>query len=140
MNLNIYKEYKFINGKFTATKTGNEYEFSLKDDDRFYIYLKPYIINEKVEGLTHLMIDEIVISDANNTFFEEKSFTLNATILAKDQNNFMCPFTLTMKKAVKLNDIKTSKKSYRNGEWSLTLYELEIPYKTDIDIAEVTED
>ena len=44
----------------------------MEDDDRFYIYMKPHIIKEKVESLTEVLIDELFISDPDNRFFNEK--------------------------------------------------------------------
>ena len=56
MNLNLCKEYSFALGKLISNESGKEYSFDMEDDDRFYIYMKPHIIKEKVESLTEVFL------------------------------------------------------------------------------------
>lgn len=136
MNINAYKEYKFAHGKLVATDTEKEYSFSISRNDRFYHYMKKHIIKEKVDGLTHETIDDISIEDADKTFFNEKSFMLNTVMLVTDRNDNVNSYMLTMKN-VKITPNNVSKKKYDNNSWNLEMYDLEIPWQTNIDIAEV---
>lgn len=136
MNINAYKEYHFSHSILTATDTEKEYSFSISRNDRFYHYMKKHIIKEKVDGLTHETIDNISIKDADKTFFNEKSFTMNTFMAVTDKEDNISLYMLTMKN-VKLTPNNVSKKKYDNNSWNLEMYDLEIPWQTNIDIAEV---
>lgn len=136
MNINAYKEYHFSHSILTATDTGKDYSFSISSNDRFYHYMKKHIIKENVDGLTHETIDNISIKDADKTFFDEKSFTLNTFMTVTDKEDNIHLYMLTMKN-VKLTPKNVSKKKYDNNSWNLEMYDLEIPWQTNIDIAEV---
>lgn len=136
MNINAYKEYRFAFGKLVATDTGKEYSFSISRKDRFYHYMEEHIKKEKVDSLTHETIDNISIEDADKTFFDEKSFILNTIMLVTDRNDNVNSYMLTMKN-IKITPKDISKKRYDNNSWKLEMYDLEIPWQTNIDIAEV---
>lgn len=133
MNINLYKEYHFSHGILTATDTEKKYSFSISKNDRFYHYMKKHIIKEKVDGLTHETIDNISIEDADKTFFNEKSFTLSTLMPVTDRNDNVSLYKLTMKN-VNITPNNVSKKGYDNGAWKLEMYDLELPWKTTIDI------
>lgn len=133
MNINLYKEYHFSHGILTATDTEKKYSFSISKNDRFYHYMKNYIIKEKVDGLTHETIDNISIEDADKTFFNEKSFTLSTLMPVTDRNDNVSLYKLTMKN-VNITPNNVSKKGYDNGAWKLEMYDLELPWQTTIDI------
>ena len=138
MNINLYKEYHFSHGILTATDTEKEYSFSISKNDRFYHYMKKHITKEKVESLAYENIDAISIKDTDKTFFNEKSFTLKATMLVTDKNDYVQSYVLTIKN-VKLKRNNFSTKSYEGKTWKLGLYSLELPWQTDIDIVEITD-
>ena len=135
MNLTLYKDFRFVRGMFISEVSEKSYKISIPKGDRFYSYMKKHFINEKVEGLTKEMIDEIIIEDPDKTFFDEATFTLNTDMLAA-LGNTVYAFGITIKR-LKLNEINVSRKAYQDGKWILTLFELEIPYQTDIDIKEL---
>lgn len=98
--------------------------------------MEEHIKKEKVDSLTHETIDNISIEDADKTFFDEKSFTLNTIMLVTDRNDNVNSYMLTMKN-IKITPKDISKKRYDNNSWNLEMYDLEIPWQTNIDIAEV---
>lgn len=138
MNIKAYKEYRFAPGTLTATNTGKEYTLYISKHDRFYNYMEKHIIKEKVESLTYENIDDLSIEDTDKTFFNEKSFTLSTIMLVTDKNDYVYSYALTIKN-VKLIANNVSTKSYENGAWKLGLYNLELPWQTDIDIVEITD-
>lgn len=138
MNLNAYREYRFSHGILTATKTGNAYHFQISQNDRFYDYMKEHIIAGKVKGLTDIKIDELNVTDPAKTFFTEQAFNLNAIILATNADNITTAYTVTIK-SVKIIPNSVSKKEYDQNCWKLNLYELEIPWHTEIFTAEAEE-
>lgn len=135
MDLTLYNEYRFTEGKLISNQSGKTYVFYLENNDRFYTYLKPHINAGKVSGLTRLMIDTLTIEDSNKSFFDEESFLLNAIILAKDKQDVFHAFNVTIKN-IKINRVDVSKLAYKNENWVLDLFEMEIPYLTKIDVTE----
>ena len=135
MNLTLYKDFRFVHGMFISELSGKTYKISIPKGDRFYGYMKKHFVNEKVEGLTKEMIDDIIIEDPDKTFFDETTITLNTDMVAANGNTFYT-FAITIKK-LKLNEINVSKRAYQDGKWLLKLFELQIPYQTDIDIKEI---
>lgn len=138
MNINLYKEYRFALGKLVATDSGKEYTFFISRNDRFYHNMEKHIIKEKVESLSCENIDEIYIEDKDKTFLNEKTFTLNAVMLVTDKNNYIQSYSLTIKN-VKLKANNFSTNLYENGFWKLGLYSLELQWRTDIDIVEISD-
>ena len=137
MNLNFYKEYRFAISKFISTKSGKEYDFDMEDNDRFYTYMKPHIIKEKVEGLTEVLIDELFVTDPDNTFFNEKTFTLDTKMLVTDKKNFVYAYSVIIKD---IRIIDSANRRYKDGEWTVKHCQLQIPYKTAIDVSEVIDE
>ena len=131
MKFDLCKEYRFAKGTLTSSKTGKVYDIRLDKDDRFYSYIKPYIAAGKVVGLKKFMIDKIEISDNDNTFFDEDYCSLNSIVLAKYDNNEVFAFELSIKN-VKIHNTNVSRQVYENKNWVLVLYEMEVPYQTDI--------
>lgn len=138
MNINAYKEYRFSHGILTAPKTGNTYQFRISQNDRFYNYMKEHIANEKVNGLTNIKIDELCVTDSTNTFFSEQRFNLDTIMLVTDKNNMVTAYSVTIKN-VKVISNSVSKREYNKDYWKLSLYELEIPWQTEISIAEIND-
>lgn len=136
MNIKAYKEYRLALGKLVATDTGKEYTFSISRNDQFYHEMEIHITKEKVEGLSYANIDDIYIEDKDKTFFDEKTFTLKATMLVTDKNDYVQSYALTIKN-VKLIANNVSTKSYEKETWKLGLYSLELPWQADIDIVEI---
>ena len=134
MNLDLYKEYRFTQANLTSTQSGKIYNCRFDRNDRFYSYLKPYIKTGGVLELTNLMIDMLVIENFDETFFEEKSFTFNAIILAKDKEDIVWSYDITINN-IKINRVNVSKLSYENKDLVLTLCQMEIPYRTEINIS-----
>ena len=135
MNLNAYKEYRFTQGTLTSKENGKVYCFRLDKNDRFYTYMKPHISAGGVQGQTKVMIDKLTVEKTDRTFLDEKSFTLNALILAKDNNDMVWSFEVTINN-VKMNHIDVSKVSYENGDLVCILYQMEVPYHTKINVVE----
>jgi len=135
MNLNVCKEYRLSSIKFVSNDTEKEYEVTLDRHDRFYGYMKPHIIKEQIKSLTPIMIDEISIKDPDKTFFAEKTFTLRAVLLVTDKCDVVSSYSFVMKR-LSIKNVGVSRIKYEDGMWILTLYELQIPYHTDIDIEE----
>ena len=129
------KEYKVTQGKLVSNQSGKEYFFRLDRNDRFYSYIKPYIVAGGVSSLTRLMIDKIIITDIDKTFFTEQSFFLTTLVLAKDANDVYWAYELSINN-IKINNTNVSKQSYQNDCFELNLYEMEIPYQTPISIKE----
>ena len=75
------------------------------------------------------MIDKLTVEKTDRTFLDEKAFTLNALILAKDNNDIVWSFEVTINN-VKMNHVDVSKLSYENGDLVCTLYQMEVPYHT----------
>ena len=138
MDLSFYKEYRFIHGKFVSDSSGKTYSITMPKGDRFYDYMRKHFINEKVEGLTREMIDDIFIEDPDKSFFDENTFTLVTDMLAT-KGNIVHSFAIVIKR-LRLDEIDVSKKTYENGRWILNLCRLVIPYSTDIDIKEVKDE
>ena len=137
MNLNSCIGYNFALGKLISTKSGKEYEFYIEDDDRFYIYMKPLIIKEKVDGLTEILIDKLFITDPDKTFFDEKTFTLDTIMLATNKHNIACAYSVVIK-GVRIINLSTWQ--YEDDEWVIESCKLEIPYKTHIAVSEVLDE
>ena len=81
------------------------------------------------------MIDKLTVEKTDRTFLDEKAFTLNALILAKDNNDIVWSFEVTINN-VKMNQIDVSKVSHENGDLVCTLYQMEVPYHTKINVVE----
>ena len=135
MNFNSCKEYRFVQGTLVSTESGKVYNFRLDRNDRFYSYMKPHISAGGVQGQTKVMIDTLTIEKTDKSFLDEKSFTLNALILAKDNTDTVWAYEITINK-IKMNYVDVSKLSYENGDLVCTLYEMELPYHTKINITE----
>ena len=135
MNFNFCKEYRFSEAKLTSSKSGNVYNFRLDKNDRFYSYIKPHIIAGKVEGQTKLMVDTIEIDDGDTTFLNDSPFLLEAIILAKDGSGLYTAFEMSIKN-IRINQIDVSRMTYQDGCLILSLYEMVIPYQTEISIKE----
>ena len=135
MNLDMYKEYRFAQANLISTQSGKIYKCRFDRNDRFYLYLKPYIKAGGVSELTNLMIDMLVIENFDETFFEEKSFTFNAIILAKDKQDCVWSYNININN-IKINRVNVTKLSYENENLVFTLCQMEIPYRTKIDIVE----
>ena len=135
MNFNSCKEYRFAQGTLVSTESGKVYNFRLDRNDRFYTYMKPHISAGGVQGQTKVMIDTLTIEKTDKSFLDEKSFTLNALILAKDNNDMVWAYEITINN-VKMNYIDVSKLSYENGDLVCNLYEMVIPYHTKIKVTE----
>ena len=133
MNLNTCKEYHFSHGFFISTDSQERYPFIIPVDDRFYIYMKDHIANEYVTGQTKEIIDKIIITDSSKSFFSERNFTLKAIILITDLNNVVTAYDFQINN-VSLHETQFSSTSYNTDSWELSLYELQIPYKTQFSI------
>lgn len=135
MNLNHYKEYRFAISKLISTESGKEYKFDMEGDDRFYIYMKPHIIKEKVDGLTEILIDELFVTDPDKTFFDEKSFTLDTKMLVIDRQNIAYAYSVIIKNVC---IVDSSARKYEDDEWVVKACKLQIPYRTGITVSKVT--
>ena len=135
MNFNFCKEYRFAEAKLTSSKSGNVYNFRLDKNDRFYSYIKPHIIAGQVEVQTKLMVDTIEIDDGDTTFLNDSPFLLEAIILAKDGSGLYTAFEMSIKN-IRINQIDVSRMTYQDGCLILSLYEMVIPYQTEISIKE----
>ena len=138
MKLNLNNEFRFSQGTLTSIQSGNVYQFRLEKYDRFYSYIKPYILAGKVSGLTKLMIDTLTIIGTDRTFFNERTFSLNAVLLVKDSNDVFWSFDIAINN-IKINQTNVSKLLCEDGNLICQLCELEMPYQTDILISERTE-
>lgn len=141
LNLNLCKEYHLGLGKLIATESGNEYEIYLEDSDRFYIYMKQHIINGKVDNMTEVRIDELFITDPEETFFEEKTFILDTKIFVvthQDMVDIEYVYDLRIR-GVSIVDVDLFKRKYENGEWSLPMCALKIPHNTAITVSEISD-
>lgn len=138
MKVQLYDEYHFFHGYFEADNSGKKYKIIIPKYDRFYKYMMPHFSNEKVVAQTNVMIDDIIIDDMDKSFFNEKTFTLNTLMLAKDKTNVVHSFSVEIK-GLKLNKTRTSKIAYEDGKWILSLFELQIPYCASIRIVENTD-
>lgn len=139
MNLNLYKSYRLSMVKLVSNTSGTVYEATISKQDRFYQYMKDYIIAERVEGQTKEPIDELSVKDPNKTFLSEDTFTLTAVLMAEDSNEVSYSYDFAITR-VQFNFLKNSKCEYANGWWNLTLPELQIPYHTVIEIKERKDD
>lgn len=137
LNLNLCKEYHFGLGKLIATESGNEYEFYLEDNDRFYVYMKKYIINGKVDSMTEIRIDELFVSDSEKTFLDEKTFTLDTKIFVTTIQDIIYAYDLKIK-GVSIVDVGTLNIKYDNDKWSLKMCAMKIPYNTMITVSEIS--
>lgn len=133
MNLNLYKKYWFANVELTSNSSANVYEAMISKNDRFYQYMKKYMIAEKTEGQTKEPIDELQVKDPNKSFFTEDTFSLNAVLMVQDHNEEVSSYDFSIAR-VRFNRINNSKCEYVNGWWNLNLFELQIPYQTVIEI------
>lgn len=138
LNLNLCKEYNLGLGKLIAVNSGKEYEFDIEDDDRFYIYMKQHIINGKVDSMTQVRIDELSVIDPSKTFFDEKTFILDAKLFVVNSQDIEYVYDLEIR-GVSIVDIEPFNKKYDNDEWSLKMCALKIPYNTAIKILEITD-
>lgn len=138
--MNLSKEYKLIQCKFISTKTNKMYEASIQDDDRFYNYIRPFIIKEKVAGETTFLIDELIVKDCDKTFFEEKQFLFEAILLVEEEKDNYIAYSFKISKAISFDVIGTSKREYKNNMWKLTLHGLKVPYNTDVEICELVDE
>jgi hypothetical protein len=135
MNFNLCKEYRFAKAKLTSSKSGKVYEFRLDKYDRFYTYIKPHIVAGKVEGQTKLMVDTIEIPNADSAFLNDGPFLLEAIILANDGSGLYMAFELSIKN-IRINQVDVSRMTCQDGCLILSLYEMVIPYQTEISIKE----
>ena len=135
MNMNQFVECRFFRGCFVANDSGKSYNITIPKYDRFYEYMKPYFFMGRVDSQTKVMIDDIFIEDADKTFFDEKTFTLKTSMLAKDKVNVVHSFDVVIE-GLKLNKTSTTKIAYVDGQWTLGMVELQIPYHTSIGIVE----
>lgn len=119
----------------TSKENGKVYCFRLDKNDRFYTYMKPHISAGGVQGQTKVMIDKLTVEKTDRTFLDRKAFILNALILAKDNNDIVWSFEATINN-VKMNHIDVSKVSHENGDLVCTLYQMEVPYHTKINVVE----
>lgn len=136
MNLKSCKNYCFALGKLIADNSGKEYDIYLEEDDRFYIYIKQHIIKSKVDSVTEVRIDELVVTDPDKTFFEDKIFTLNTKMLVTNALDIMYAYDLKIK-GVSMVDVDAFNRKYNDDEWSLSMCALKIPYNTKIVISEI---
>ena len=135
MNINAYKEYRFAKCQLTSTKSEKVYDVIFEKYDRFYTYFKPYIISEFVDSKTKLMIDNLTIIDIDKTFFEEETFNFKAVLLVKDKNDKFYSYDIVIEN-IKFNRSRNSKQEYRDKYLDCSMYEMEIPYHTEIGIGE----
>ena len=135
--MNLSKEYKLIQCKLLSAGTKKMYKVSIQDDDRFYHYIRPFIIKEKVEGETTFLIDELIVKDCDKTFFEEKQFLFEAILLIEEEKENFVAYSFVFDKAISLDVIGTSKREYKNDIWKLTLHGLKVPYNTNVIITEI---
>lgn len=133
MNMRLFTKYYFSQSFFVSETSGKKYKITIPKGDRFYEYMKPHFIDEGVIEQTPEMIDEIYIEDSDKSFFNEGSFSLDTIMYGIDKNEVVYSFTVLIK-GLKLNQTTSSKVRYDNGEWKLSLFELQIPYHTSIDI------
>ena len=104
MNFNLCNEYRFAEAKLTSSKSGKVYNFRLDESDRFYSYIKPYIVAGKVEGQKKLMVDTIEIPNADSAFLNDGPFLLEAIILANDGSGLYTAFELSIKN-IRINQV-----------------------------------
>ena len=135
MNINAYKEYRFTKIKLISKQSGRVYDLRLEKDDRFYVYLKPYIVAENVDNSVKLMVDDMIIEDINKTFFEEDAFAFQAIMLAKDKNDYVYGYEFSIEN-VRFNHLNVSKQKYENNYLICSLYEMVIPSHTKIELSE----
>lgn len=135
MNFNLCKEYHFAEAKLTSSKSSKVYNFRLDEYDRFYSYIKPYIVAKKFEGQKKLMVDTIEIDDGDTTFLNDSPFLLEAIILANDGSGLYTAFELSIKN-IRINQVDVSRMTCQDGCLILSLYEMVIPYQTEISIKE----
>ena len=88
--------------------------------------------------MTNIKIDELCVTDSANTFFSEQRFNLDTIMLVTDKNNMVTAYSVTIKN-VKVISNSVSKREYNKDYWKLSLYELEIPWQTEISIAEIND-
>lgn len=132
MNGELFKRYRFGNGKFVKSNTCF-YSFSIGENDGFYDRMRKFIEAKKVEGQTSVRIDAISVEDEKSTFFDTKSYTMKANIFATDDENNVVGYLISIRN-IKLVASSCSEKKYINGSWQLNAYSLEIPYQTTIDV------
>lgn len=135
LNLNLYKEYRLSLGKFISDSSKKEYKFDIEDNDRFYIYMKQHINNGQINGKTQIIVDELFIEDADKTFFDEESFTLEAKLFVTTKQDIVYVYDLIMRN-VKIVHITQSKSKY-DGNWVLKMYAMEIPANTEITVLDI---
>lgn len=139
--MNLYKEYRFYNCVLISGTSGKCYKTRIPKGDRFYEYMRKHITAEKVEGQTKVMIDNVVVEDPDKTFFDDIafSFTLKTEMFVKDYADVVSSYSMMIER-VELNSINVSGRAYRNSTWTLTLFELQIPYHTRFHIEENTDE
>ena len=135
MNMNQYQDVWFFQGCLKSHNSNKTYNITISKHDRFFRYMKPHFINEKVSGQEKVMIDSIIIEDPDKSFFDESTFCLNTIMLAKNKNNIVYGFEVAIE-GLRLNKTSGSQVSYTDGKWNLSLVELVIPYCGRIEIVE----
>lgn len=115
MKSKLYKQYRFIDGKF-ITMNNCSYGFHIDETDSFYDQMREPLKKGKFDGLTYIHIDKITIEDKQDIFFEEKSFTLNAILLDVDDKGEATSVLILIKK-VRLICDEYSKKIARTMKY-----------------------
>lgn len=132
-----YEKYR-LKGKLISKQSGKIYDFRIDENDRFFSYIKPYLIDEKTSSTTKLMIDDLVVTDKDRTFLSDNSenrFKIEAVLIATDSQDMVYGFELVIDN-IKFNTINVSKFSYENDNWKCSLFEMEMPAYTKINIVE----
>lgn len=131
MNINAYKEYRFINITLEAMKSGNIYEATISDEnDRFYQYMKPHMISQFVEGLTSVTIDSIRINNGKDRFLNEGSFVFHANLLVTDQKDYVHLFPVCFERIQFSGEVQNIK--YDGNDMIIDLCKMKIQYRTKI--------
>lgn len=138
MDMMECRDYRFVNGTFVTD--GCVYGFKIMEADGFYNRMKKFIGSEKVEGQTDVVIDEITITDNAKTFFDEKSFALNAQMIANYSNADGCRLFSVVINNVKLKENRGATRTYADGFWEIKSYSLEMPWHTTIVVKEILSD
>lgn len=80
----------------------------------------------------------LTITDCDNTFFDEDSFTLNSVIFLEESNGRTTSFNFSIDK-LNVKYTPNSKQSYKNGVLTLINYQLQIQSYTEINLNECTQ-
>ena len=81
------------------------------------------------------MVDTIEIDDGDTTFLNDSPFLLEAIILANDGSGLYSAFEMSIKN-IRINQVDVSRMTCQDGCLILSLYEMVIPYQTEISITE----